>query len=51
VAALLVVVYVAVPFLLLSDVASFSGCYLLWTAATVVTVIGAIIYTRRWKDS
>ena len=47
----LAVVYVVVPFVLLSGIARFAACFLLWTTVTLAAVVGAALYTRRWRDA
>ena len=43
--------YVVIPYLLLAGIASFAASYLFWSVLTIAGIIGAIVYTRRWRDA
>jgi hypothetical protein len=51
VAIVLGLVDVLVPYLLLAHVQSFAASFLFWCALTLLVIILAGIYTRRWRKS
>ncbi|MFP4067263.1 MAG: hypothetical protein ACLFRR_08690 [Spirochaetaceae bacterium] len=48
IALVLTAIDVLIPYLLIADVARFTGTYLFWCALTLAAIIGAAVYTRRW---
>jgi hypothetical protein len=36
---------------LLAGIASFAACFLFWSVLTLAGIIGAVVYTRRWRDA
>jgi hypothetical protein len=47
----LAAVCVLIPFPVLRTTGGFTGCYLFWSAATLVVIVGAADYTARWRNA
>ncbi|MFP4374379.1 MAG: hypothetical protein ACLFPO_08610 [Spirochaetaceae bacterium] len=46
----LVAVDLLVPYLVLADVPSFAASFLFWTGFTLVVILAAAWYIRRWGE-
>lgn len=50
VAVLIAAIDVGVPYLVFTSTGSFLASFLFWTLITLVVIVAAGVYTRRWRD-
>jgi hypothetical protein len=49
-AVLIAIIDVAVPYLVFARTGSFLASFLFWTVITLVVIVAAGLYTRRWRE-